>query len=176
MVGRLFCLLLALSFATSSFAEGFYAGAGIGITQIEDEDQGFSFEDNPFGWRLLAGYDFNANFGIEGSYINSGEAEDDVAGEPVEAELSAFTVSAVGIIPVSDAVQLFGKIGFYSGEQEVTVFDITLDEDEDGLTAGAGIRFGVSDSFVIRGDFDWFDTDLDTLWSLGIGFQYYFGK
>ena len=62
MVGRLFCLLLALSFATSSFAEGFYAGAGIGITQIEDEDQGFSFEDNPFGWRLLAGYDFNANF------------------------------------------------------------------------------------------------------------------
>lgn len=173
---RSLLLVLFLFATTTAMAEGFYAGAGFGLTQIEDEDQGISFKDNPLGWRLLAGYDINENFGIEGSYINSGKAEDDVFGENVEAELSAFTLAVVGLLPISDSAQLFGKVGFYSGEQEVTVQGFTLDQDEDGATVGAGIRFGTSEALAIRGEFEWYDTDLDTLWSVGIGFQYYFGK
>lgn len=169
-------LVLAIFTTTTAMAEGFYAGAGFGLTQIEDEDQGLSFKDNPLGWRLLAGYDFNENFGVEGSYINSGTAEDVVLGENVEAELSAFTLSVVGLLPISDSTELFGKIGFYSGEQEITVQGFTLDEDEDGATVGAGLRFRTSEALAIRGEFDWYDTDLDTLWSVGIGFQYSFGK
>ena len=168
--------LALLTSTTNAMAEGFYAGAGIGLTQIKDEDQGISFEDNPLGWRLLAGYDFSDNFGIEGSYINSGEAEDDVLGVNVKAELSAFTLSIVGLLPVGESAHLFGKVGFFSGEQEVTVLGFTLDEDEDGATVGAGIRWNTSDTFAVRGEFDWYDTDLDTLWSIGVGFQYYFGK
>ena len=145
-------LVLALFAATSAMAEGFYAGAGVGLTQIEDSDDtlDISFKDNPFGFRLLAGFDFNENFGIEGSYINSGKAEDDILGENVEVELSAFTIAAVGLLPVSESTKLFGKIGFFSGEQEVTVFGDTFDEDEDGMTVGAGIRFATSDTFAIR--------------------------
>ena len=140
------------------------------------EQNGISFEDNPLGWRLLAGYEFNDNFAVEGSYINSGTAEDTVLGEDVEAELSAFTLSVVGLLPVSESVDLFARVGFYTGEQEVTAFDITIDEDEDGATVGAGIRFNTSDAFAIRGEFEWYDTELDTLWSMGVSFQYYFGK
>ena len=44
------------------------------------------------------------------------------------------------------------------------------------MTVGAGVRFATSDNFVIRGDFDWFDTELDTVWSIGVGVQFYFGK
>lgn len=168
--------LVFLFAATWASAEGFYAGAGIGLTQIEDSDQGESFDDSPFGWKILAGYDFTDNFAVEGGYLNSGKAEDTVFGENVEVELTAFVISAVGLMPVSDTVQLFGKLGFYSGEQEVTAFGVTVDDDDDGLTVGAGLRFRASDNFVIRGDFDWFDTDLDTLWSIGAGFQFYFGN
>ena len=160
----------------AAMAEGFYAGAGVGITQVEDSDQGITFKDSPFGWRLIAGFDMNENFAMEGSYINSGTAEDDIQGENVEAELSAFVFSLVGLIPVGETARLFGKIGYYSGETEVTVFGITLDEDEDGATAGAGVRFDMNNNFVIRGDLDWYDTELDTLWSVGVGFQYSFGK
>lgn len=171
-------LILALCFAASStaMAEGFYAGAGLGIVQIEDEDQGISFKDNPMGWRLIAGFDVNENFAVEGNYINSGTAEDVIQGENVEAELSAFVVSFIGLMPISDTAKLFGKLGYYTGEEEVTAFGITLDEDADGFTAGAGVRFDMANNFSIRGDFDWYDTDLDTLWSFGVGFQYSFGN
>ncbi len=168
----IFCLALS----SAAVAEGFYAGAGLGIVKIEDEDQGISFEDSPLGWRLIAGFDVNDNFAVEGSYINSGTAEDTIEGEKVEVELSAFVISFVGLMPVSDAAQLFGKLGYYSGEEEVSVLGFTLDEDADGFTAGAGVRFTMDNNFTIRGDFDWYDTDLDTLWSIGIGFQFSFGN
>ena len=177
MLKKSLWIVAALFLATSpAMAQGFYGGVGFGLVNIEEEDLGESFKDSPFGWRILAGYDFNDNFAIEGSYIQSGKAEDTVFGENVEVELSAFTVSAVGLMPLSDATQLFGKIGFYTGEQEVTVQSQTLDDDNDGFTVGAGVRFHSSDRFAIRGEFDWFDTDLDSLWSIGVGFQYYFGN
>ena len=157
-------------------AEGFYAGAGLGIVKIEDSDQGESFDDSPMGWRIHGGYDFNENFAIEGSYIQTGDAEDEILAENVEVQLSAFTFSVLGLLPISDQAQVFGKLGFYTGEQEVTVQGITLDEDDDGLALGAGVRVMMSDSFALRGDFDWFDTDIDTVWSLGVGFNYYFGN
>ena len=173
---RLLLLVLFLFATTTAMAEGFYAGAGLGIVQIEDEDQGISFEDSPMGWRLIAGFDVNENFAVEGNYINSGTAEDTVLGENVEAELSAFVVSFVGLMPISDTAKLVAKLGYYTGEEEVTVFGITLDEDADGFAAGAGVRFDMANNFSIRGDFDWYDTDLDTLWSIGVGFQYSFGN
>lgn len=174
---KLFLIVLAALFATSTaMAEGFYAGAGLGIVKIEDSDQGESFDDSPMGWRIHGGYDFNENFAVEGSYIQTGDAEDVILGENVEVQLSAFTFSVLGLLPMSDDVELFGKLGFYTGEQEITVQGITFDEDDDGLTVGAGVRFNMSDTFALRGDFDWFDTDIDTVWSLGIGFNYRFGN
>lgn len=174
---KLFLVVLAALFATSTvMAEGFYAGGGLGIVKIEDSDQGESFDDSPMGWRIHGGYDFNENFAIEGSYIQTGDAEDVILGENVEVQLSAFTFSVLGLLPMSDDVDLFGKLGFYTGEQEITVQGITFDEDDDGLTVGAGIRLNMNDRFALRGDFDWFDTDIDTVWSLGVGFNYRFGN
>ena len=166
-------LILSSSFA---LAEGFYAGAGIGITQIEDSEDGLSFKDSPFGWRLLAGYDFSENFAIEGSYLNSGKAEDTIEGTDVEVELSAFTFSVVGLVPMNESTRLFGKLGYYDGEEEVTAFGVTLDDDADGLTAGFGVRYELQNAVTIRGDFDWFDSDLDTVWSVGVGFHVLFGN
>jgi OOP family OmpA-OmpF porin len=177
MFKKIALVLLALLFATTSaMAEGFYAGAGLGVTQIEDEEEGESFKDSPFGWKIYAGYDFNENFAVEGAYLNSGEAEDDVLGEAVKVELTAFVVSAIGLVPVGESAQIFGKIGYYDGEEDITAFGITFSDDDSGLTAGAGVRFKMSDNVALRADFDWFDTDIDTVWSLGVGVQFYFGQ
>jgi OOP family OmpA-OmpF porin len=171
----LFVLALLLA-TTSAMAEGFYAGAGLGITQIEDEEAGESFKDSPFGWKIYAGYDFNENFALEGAYLNSGEAEDDVFGENVKVELTALVVSAIGLMPVGESTQLFAKLGYYDGDEEITVLGETFDDDDSGLTVGAGVRYQSSDNLAMRADFDWFDTEYDTVWSLGVGIQFYFGQ
>lgn len=176
MFYRLILILTIVQFfSASSFAEGFYAGAGVGLTQIEDEDQGVKFEDNPFGWRVFAGYDLENNFAIEGSYVNSGEAKDDIDGTRIEAELTAFTLSVVGLVPMGESSQLFGKLGYFDGEIEASAFGFSAEDDEDGLTLGAGARFDLGNGIVIRGDVDWFDTELDTLWTIGVGVQFAFG-
>lgn len=177
MFKKISLILFALLFATSSaMAEGFYAGAGVGMTQIEDDSEGDNYKDSPFGWKIYAGYDFNENFGLEGAYLNSGEAEDDLFGENVKVELTAFVVSAIGFLHVGESAQLFGKLGYYSGEEEVSAFGVSVDEDDDGFTVGVGLRFNTTENLALRADFDWFDTQIDTVWSLGVGIQYHFGQ
>ena len=100
---RSLLLVLFLFATTTAMAEGFYAGFELGIVQIEEEDQGVSFEDNPMGWRLIAGFDVNENLAVEGSYINSGTAEDTIEGTNIEAELSAFVLSFVGLMPMQSS-------------------------------------------------------------------------
>lgn len=173
----LLSLPIVLFLSPPLLAEGFYAGASIGMTQIEDEEQGLSFDDSAFGWRIHGGYEFNDNFAVEGAYFDSGEAEDTVSGQSVEVELTGFLVSLVGMIPVGgDNTRLFAKLGYYDGEAEASAGGITVEDDESGLSIGAGIRYDLANNFSLRGDFDWFDSDTDTLWSLGVGIQVLFGN
>lgn len=166
------------------FADGFYAGAGFASTQIEDDDDDFGFDDTPLGWRLFAGYEFGRHFALEGTYFDVGDIDDTIlrpsidggVNADVDAEHTAFAFSVLGILPITDSAHLFGKLGYYDSEQESTVLDETADTDENGLTIGAGVRFELPRNFAVRGDLDWFDTDLDTHWSLGVSLQYRFGR
>ncbi|WP_405231720.1 porin family protein [Lentisalinibacter salinarum] len=169
-------LLAGLMLGTSALAEGFYVGGGVGFTQIEDEEDGISFDDTPIGWRVFAGYEFTPNFALEGGYLDSGEAEDTILGEDVEADLTAWTLTGLGILPINDSWKVFGKLGYYDGESEVSVLGFSAEDDESGLTLGAGTRYDVTQQFSVRADFDWYDSDIDTLWSLGIAVQFMFGN
>lgn len=167
--------LTALMLGTAAQAEGFYAGGGLGLTQIEDEDAGISFDDSAIGWRVFGGYEFTPNFALELGYVDSGEAEDSIGGIDVDADLTAWTVTGLGILPVNDSWDVFGKLGYYDGESEVSALGVSADDSESGFTLGAGARFKLSDTVAIRGDFDWYDSDIDTLWSIGVGVQFMFG-
>lgn len=169
-------VIVAMLIASNAMAQGFYAGGGLGFTKIEDSEDGESFNDMPIGWKLFAGYDFNDNFGVEGGYINSGKGKDTIDSLEIEAELSAFVISGIGYLPMNEQLDLFGKAGYYNGESEVSALGITLDDDEDGFTLGAGLRYDFGNNLKIRGDFDWYESDLDSLWSIGVGLQYYFGN
>ena len=176
--------VIGLSVSSPCVAEGFYAGAGFMSTQIEDDDIDFGFDDSPLGWRLFAGYEFGAHFALEGAYVDAGDIDDTIPrpstdggiNADVDAEHTAFTFSVLGLLPVGNSADLFAKLGYYDSDQEVSVLDDTVDTGDSGLTVGAGVRLELARNFAIRGDLDWFDTDLDTLWSVGVGVQYRFGR
>ena len=169
-------LLLAagLMAGNAAFAQGFYAGGALGFTNIEDSEDGVTYSDTPLGFRLVAGYDINENFGVEGAYVTSGTANDTIDSIEVEAELSGFVISFLGHLPINEQLNVFGKLGYYTGETDVSAFGITVSEDADGVTAGAGLRYDFANNLTLRGDLDWYDSDLDTLWTVGVGLQFRF--
>ncbi|MDJ0760201.1 MAG: outer membrane beta-barrel protein [Woeseiaceae bacterium] len=181
------------------------AGLGIVHVKDSDSfvEQGTSVEikiqDKTFGGRIFGGVEFTENFAAEIAYIESGTAKDDarifIDGEefattPIETELSATMVSLIGMVPLNDDVRLFAKAGYYDGEQKASTpggltlpGDVvlstpgaTVKEDSDGATFGLGARAQVTESFTVRVDYDWFDTDIDTVQSFGLSLQFGFGN
>jgi len=170
-----------------ALADGIYFGAGLTITQIEEPgfDDGFRVDDEPAGWRLLAGYAFSQYFAIEGTYLHAGDADGAQlrAGPtngfeiPSTTELTGYSVSLVGVLPIGSSTEVFAKLGYFDGERDIQVSDVStrVKQGENNVSLGGGVGFKLADNFTIRGDLDWYDTNLDTLWSIGVGLQYDFG-
>ena len=153
---------------------GAYIGGTVGYTNVEDDAGSLSFDDNPVGWKILGGYKFTENWAVEGAYANLGEAEDNIAGlGDVGAEFSGFSATAIGVLPLN-VIDLFGKVGYYSGDVEVTALGLSGDDSESGVTLGAGAEFNLVDNFSLRSDIDWYDADLDALWSFNVGIKFSF--
>ncbi|NJO13565.1 MAG: porin family protein [Gammaproteobacteria bacterium] len=111
-------LMAANAAQAADAAPGFYAGVSIGNASAEDDDSGFDGDDT--GFKLFGGYSFNQNFAVELAYFNGGAPDDNFGSINVELETTGFIGSAVGRLPVSDTVTLFGKIGFASYDVEAT--------------------------------------------------------
>ncbi len=154
--------------------DGLYVGGSLGYTSLEDEDGVFSYEDNPVGYKIIGGYKFTNFLAVEGAYANLGEASDSIAGlGEVDTEFSGFSATALGIIPLT-VFDVFGKLGYYSGDLEVSALGVTGDDSDTGVTAGAGVMFNLIPTLSFRGDIDWYDTELDSLWSANIGVTFSF--
>lgn len=167
---------VAILFSGAVFADnhGTYIGGSVGYTNVEDDEGLNNFQDNPVGWKVLGGYQFTQTWAVEGAYANLGEAEDTITGlGNVGAEFSGFSASAVGTIPMG-LIDLFGKVGYYTGDLEVSVLGLSGDESDSGVTAGAGAKFNLIENFALRSDIDWYETDFDSLWSVNVGLTYNF--
>ena len=82
---------------------------------------------------------FNRHFGVELAYIDLGEVSysGTFSGFPVtggKVELSAFTVSALGVLPISEQFSVFGKVGLFKWEAEFsdTTGGVPFSGDDDG--------------------------------------------
>lgn len=173
--GLVICVTLLVG--SNVFAQGFYAGAGVSVSNIEDSEFGLRFKDRPIGLKIHGGYEFAEIFAFEAAYLDSGDAKDDIEGVDVKVNLSGYVLSAV-LQTSSTTPNLFTKVGYYNGEQEVKVAALgeSFDDDADGFTAGLGFKQQIRNGLFVRGEFDWYDSDLDNSWSVVIGLQYSFGN
>ena len=91
----------------------FYVGANVGrsMNKLSLEDVN-SVKDNATAAKLYGGYQFDANFGIEGGYADMGRPEFNVDGETSSGKLHSLYFAAAATMPLSDSFSLVGKIGF----------------------------------------------------------------
>lgn len=141
-------------------------------------------DDSSTGLKAFAGYRFNRWFGLEGTYWNFGDFEEDFApmvpGGEADVGVDGLGLSGVFYLPwFGDQVDLFAKLGYYDFDQELVTDDVVVDTNEpDGFTGGLGFRSMITRNLAFRGDADWFDVSDPgaDLWAISVGIEYLFGQ
>ena len=165
----LIIVLAAIAFPSRAHA-GFIFGAGTGTNTVNlDED----FDESDLGWKAFAGFRFVRFFGIEAQYVDFGNPEtDDIA-----VELNHAAAFAVGVIPIGEHFEIFGKGGYGQWRIEVdnnATSDFFEDDDWD-IAYGGGLAFVIGKHVGIRLEYERFeieDADTIEMASAGVDFRF----
>ena len=155
-------IVLLFGLQSNAAAEGFYFGGGIYLTEAQFE----SLDESDETPALFVGYNLiDSNvflLSAELGYYDLGDYSDN----GVEVDADAYSLSAVGGLPLGPFIELFGKVGI----AEVSVN--TNDKDFDGSDSfyGVGIGFDVLDTLDIYVEYLDFDTEIDSN-MIGVGLK-----
>lgn len=111
--------------------------------------------------RLQLGYKFNPNFALEGGYIDFGKAtfSSTYAGGTAHGTVKAggLDLAALGILPVTDSLSLFGKAGMVAARVKSSLDKTPPGETKSTAYApllGVGVSYKVSDNVDLRAEYD----------------------
>jgi len=150
----------------------FFVGAGLGNFALDSDNiaDGRDFDGSDTGFKIFAGYQFMPYLALEGEYIDGGDAEDkfDEGTNQVAIELgfSGFIGSAVGILPIGEAFDVFGKLGFiyWDGDGSANLKDegvvierISIGEDGTDFAWAVGGTWNFTDSLGARVEYQGFE-------------------
>ncbi len=152
-------LALASTTALAEKGSGFYLGTGVGYagqrTDCHDVDD---CSKSRVGFKLLAGYQIMPNLAIESSYGDTGRTKATFNDDYLLSKTRSLTIAALGIYPVTKAVELFGKIGAHTTKNK---YDINVpgmvtagSVNNKGLLAGAGAQYRFTDNLIGRVEYE----------------------
>ncbi len=138
----LFALVLlgVSTFSANAAEQGLYMGGGVGVYTLDIDDT--SFDDNATVAKVIAGFRFSDGIAIEVDYQKLFEVEDDVLGVKAEIDAEAWTVSLRPILPVSDFLDLYAKIGYtwYDIEARTNILGgVSIEDTEASFSWGGGV-------------------------------------
>lgn len=137
-------------------AQGFYADGGYSFVSIDEDNIGASIDLGAINGHV--GYDFNANFGVEGELM-IGVADEDFAGGSIGLN-SAFGAFGKAQLPVAERVRVFARAGVVQAELEVEATGLgSASESETGAGYGVGAVVDVAENIYIRGDYTRYDIE-----------------
>lgn len=180
LVGALGMASVVLSPSTMAQAmadRGWYIGGSIGQMEADgDCPSGFSCDLKDTAYKLFGGYRINRNFAAEAFWGEWGEISVSTGGASATGEIRTIGVAGLGILPLGQQFELFGKLGFGSTKQKVSASapGITIADKDTGseLLYGLGAAYNFSRNFGIRAE--WESLDDSEVDILSIGVQYRF--
>jgi OmpA-OmpF porin, OOP family len=153
-------LLLSATLGAAAFGahaqdKGFYAGAGVGQSFV---DEGV-FDDEDTAFSVFGGYQFNPYFGLEAGYADFGKIEATGVGAALEADTAYLT--AVGSLPITDNFSAYAKAGFHSWNLDSELPGLVSNSDESGTdpTYGLGVQYRFTDHVALRGEYSRFEVE-----------------
>jgi len=181
-------LAISAALAANQASAQAFAGGSIGQSDIDDEVAAGlitagTVDGKDTAWKIFGGYMFNRHFGVEGAYVNLGEASysGNFFGSPVtggKVEVTGFNVAALGSYPINEQFSVFGKIGLFLWDAEAsdTTGGVPFSAKEDGtdLSFGVGLGYNFTRNLGVRLEWEMFEAaDADaTLLSIGIAWRF----
>ena len=100
----------------------------------------------------------------------------------MDVEADAWTISALGILPLGDSFSLFGRVGVniwsadYSDTSTIVGISGSESDDDDGTdwVYGVGAAWNFTNNLSLRGEWERYDLgdgDID-LWSAGLSWNF----
>ena len=174
-------LVSFIVFAPAESEAGGYIGGSIGQSYIA-LDTGTvavpaNFDEEDFGWKLMAGYNFDfavITLGVEADYVDFGAPSADVLGSQLEVDANGF--AGFGTVGFDlGPVGVFAKLGVISWDASFSVDGFDAGSDDGTDTAyGVGVKFGLA-SVEIRGEYEIYDIeDSDDVAMLSVGLVWRF--
>jgi len=158
--------------ANAEVDPGFYVGVGIGQVNVEDDLIGF--DDGDTGFKLFGGYALNEILAVEVSYIDGGTAEDSTTFfDPfrgfgtlsLEADTSVVNLSVLGDLVLTEQFSLFGRVGYAFIDTDVdltarfaaSTLSASDSDSTDEISYGVGAVFRFNERFEARAEYEGFD-------------------
>jgi len=137
---------------------GWYVGANLGFsrTTLDREPREGLIEDDKsdLSWSLRAGYRFHQNWAVEAGYTDLGESRYHFPDEPQGTlKFKTLHLSAIGILPLTERLSVFGKLGVAYLQSD----DSGVDRSSDTVPhAGLGLSYALTKTIDLRTDYDYF--------------------
>jgi len=135
-----------------------YAGGSIGQADFEDADTQTSFE-------LKTGYQLNDYFAVEAFYLQLGEGEQNTAAGILKNDVDGVGVAALGIYPINEQFDIYGRLGMYSWESDNsfdgagTNNDFSNRVDDNDFIYGVGASWKVNELIKVNAAYDAIELD-----------------
>lgn len=132
--------------------ESLYVAGVLSSNYLDTDTYSKSAEKNNAG--IMLGYRFSNYVAVEGFLENHGEYRPEFMEETISFKISSINTNIVGILPVSDNVDLLGSVGFgfYFQSNETNAEGETLLEHDIGFgqKLGVGLQYRPIKSVSIR--------------------------
>jgi OOP family OmpA-OmpF porin len=191
------CAVSPAALARDPALAGPYFGGSIGDStlQFTDDQTREKFDGDDTGYKLTAGYRIIDWVAVELNYTDFGKPVDRVFGVDLEADYSAVSVSALGMLPLGSNFDLFGRLGVARLDANFRARGFAGSQSDKSTEPliGIGAQFRAN-NFAVRLEYegilldasnrndDWWDNDdwddhddSDWLTMLSLGFTYKFG-
>ena len=179
---------IALLFTTAASAQGYFGGS-LGQSDYDDDiASGLitsgSVDGSDTGFKIFGGYRFTPHVGAELALVNFGTARysGDFFGTPVtggKIDVWGYNVSAVLSFPLGARASVFGKLGLFLWESEVS--DVTGGaaftekvRGWDGGSFGIGAEWTFARNLAARVEWEQFPLDSSDVRLFSVGVQYSF--
>ncbi len=177
-------LALALLTENAVAESSFYVFGTFGNT---NSDISFTAQNRIDGdsdsYALGAGYTVNRNFSLEAAYLDFGSQNATTDCPPdfacaglvlpllTKADLTAYSLSVIGSIPLTDRFDVFGQVGIVSWDVDYKGISSAFDASGEDLLYGAGLRWSIDDHWKVFAEYGKVELDFDTA-SIGVSYHF----